>query len=208
MAMNEPEIVRLKNSVSERDHSIGPANAPVTLVEYGNFECVHCGQFFPIIEQVRKVLGDNLRFVYRHFPSVKTHPRAMRAAEAAEAAAAQGKFWQMHHELFTHQRSLDDQHLSKYARRIGLDMERFQKDLSENNFRKQIEMDYQTALFDEHITGTPTLYINDARYTQLTDLDTILIAIKEADTSGRINLPAPKHGLKQVLDGLRHRAGQ
>jgi protein-disulfide isomerase len=87
-------------------------------------------------------------------------------------------------------------------------MERFQADLLEDTFRKQIEIDYQTALFDEHITGTPTLYINDARYTQLTDLDTILIAIKEADASGRINLTAPKRGLKRMLDGLRHRADQ
>jgi len=206
--MNDAEIVRLKNSVSERDHSIGPANAPVTLVEYGNFECIHCAQFFPIIGQVRKLLGDNLRFVFRHFPTVKTHPHAMKAAEAAEAAGAQGKFWQMHNELFTHQRFLEDQHLSRYARRIGLDIERFHADLLENTFRKQIEMDYQTALFDEHITGTPTLYINDVRYTQVGDLDTTLIAIKDADTSGRINLPAPKQGLKRMLDGLRHRADQ
>ncbi len=205
--MSDAQIVRLKNSVSERDHSIGPLNAPVTLVEYGNFECVHCGQFFPIIEQVRKLLGDNLRFVFRHFPTVKTHPHAMRAAEAAEAAAAQGKFWQMHDELFSRQRFLENQHLSRYARRIGLDMERFNSDLVENVFRKQIEIEYQTALFDEHITGTPTLYINDVRYTHLVDLDTTLMAIKEADTSGLINLAAPRPGLKGVLRGLRHRAG-
>src|SRR5690349_15202965 len=142
-AMNDAEIVRLKNSVSERDHSIGPANAPLTLVEYGNFECVQCGQFFPVIEKVQKLLGDSLRFVFRHFPTVKTHPHAMKAAEAAEAAAAQGKFWEMHNELFSHQRFLDDQHLSGYARRIGLDMERFQADLLEETFRKQIEIDYQ-----------------------------------------------------------------
>jgi len=79
---------------------------------------VRCGRIFPIIKQVQKVLGNNLRFVFRHFPSVKTHPYAMRAAEAAEAAGAQGKFWQMHDELFAHQRFLEDQHLARYARRI------------------------------------------------------------------------------------------
>ena len=205
--MSAVEIVRLKNLVTARDHAIGPENAPVTLLEYGNFECVHCGEFFPIIEQVRKLVGDNLRFVFRHFPTVKTHPRAMRAAEAAEAAGSQGKFWHMHNELFTHQRYLEDQHLLRYGRRIGLDMQRFEADLMENAFLKQIETDYQRALFDEHITGTPTLYINGARHTQLRNLEGILIAIKEADTSGQINLPPPAKGLKRVLRNLQHRAG-
>ena len=205
--MSDAEIVRLKNLVTERDHAIGPQDAPVTLLEYGNFECVHCGDFFPIIERVRKLLGDNLRFVFRLFPTVKTHPHAMRAAEAAEAAGSQGKFWQMHNELFTHQRLLEDQHLLRYGRRIGLDMQRFKADLMQHTFLKQIEADYQGALFDEHITGTPTIYINGARHTQLTDVEGILTAIKEADTSGRINLPQPATGLKRVLHSLQHRAG-
>src|SRR5215510_11367724 len=85
MATSEPEIVKLKNSVTELDHASGPLSATVTLLEYGNFECIHCGRVYPVIKQLQKVLGDNLRFVFRHFPSVRTHPHALRAAEAAEA---------------------------------------------------------------------------------------------------------------------------
>src|SRR5258705_12230318 len=98
--MSAPEIVRLKNPVNEQDYASGPETAPVTLLEYGNFECVHCGRLYPIIKQVQNLLGDNLRFVFRHFPGVDTHAHSLRAAEAAESAAAQQKFWQMHDELF------------------------------------------------------------------------------------------------------------
>src|SRR6266699_4675829 len=132
--MSTPEIVRLKNPVNEQDHASGPEAAPVTLLEYGNFECIHCGRAYPVIKQVRKLLGDNLRFVFRHFPTVQTHPHSLRAAEAAEAAGAQGKFWQMHDELFTHQTALEDRDLLHYAGRIGLDLDRFSREMSENVF--------------------------------------------------------------------------
>ena len=128
--MSTPEAVKLKNPVTERDHTSGLATAPVTLVEYGNFECIYCGGVYPIIKQVRKLLGDNLRFVFRHFPTVHTHPHSLRAAEAAESAAAQQKFWQMHDQLFTHQTALEDRDLSHYARRVGLDLERFSHDMT------------------------------------------------------------------------------
>lgn len=204
--MSAAEVVRLKNSVTDRDHVNGPDDAPVTLLEYGNFECIDCGRFFPVMKEVQKRLGDQLRFVFRHFPTVRTHPHAMRAAEAAEAAGAQGKLWQMHDELFTHQQFLEDQHLSRYARRIGLEMERFAADLMENAFLKQIELDYQNALFDEHITGTPTLYINELRYTGSTDLQSLLTAVLASDPSGRINLPEGGR-IKRVLRNLTGHAG-
>src|SRR5882762_6169944 len=121
--MSDSDIVRLKNGVGERDHIAGPSSAPVTLLEYGNFECIHCGHAYPVIKDLQKLLGDNLRFVFRHFPSVRTHPHSLRAAEAAEAAAAQHKFWEMHDELFTHQQALEDRDLSRYGRRIGLNAE-------------------------------------------------------------------------------------
>src|SRR5260370_12428668 len=109
--MSTLETIRLKNSVTERDHASGPSNAPVTLLEYGNFECIDCGRAYPVIKQVRKLLGENLRFVFRHFPTVQTHPHSLRAATAAEAAGGQQKFWQMHDQLFTHQTALDDRDL-------------------------------------------------------------------------------------------------
>src|SRR5258708_4227445 len=110
------ETVRLKNLVKERDHVSGAPDAPATLLEYGNFECIHCGRAYPIIKEVQKLLGDNLRFVFRHFPTSRTHPHSWRAAEAAEAADGQGKFWEMHDQLFTHQQALDDYPVVSSAR--------------------------------------------------------------------------------------------
>lgn len=200
------ETVKLKNVVTERDHISGAQAARVTLLEYGNFECIHCGRVYPIIKEVQKLLGDNLRFVFRHFPIARTHPHSVRAAEAAEAAGAQGKFWEMHDQLFTHQQALEDHDLSRYARRIDLDVDRFAHDLSVNTFLKQIEADYNLSLFDEHVTGTPTLYINEGRYTGATDLESLLVAIKEADTEGRIRLPERPGGIRGLL-GKLHRHG-
>jgi protein-disulfide isomerase len=200
------EIVTLKNIVTVRDHASGPAEAPVTLVEYGNFECIHCGRAYAVIKEMQKLLGNNLRFVFRHFPTVRTHPHSLRAAEAAEAAGAQEKFWQMHDELFTHQQALEDHDLSRYAGRIGLDAERFARDMAENTFLKLVETDYNRSLFDEHVTGTPTFYINDVRYTGAADVESLLGAIKEADTEGRIHLPESVGGMRGLLGRLRRRA--
>jgi formate-nitrite transporter family protein len=205
-AMSGNLIIRLKRSVVERDHVIGPPTAPVTLVEYGNFECIDCGRVYPVIREVRKHLGDSLRFVFRNFPTVKTHPHSLRAAEAAEAASAQGKFWQMHDELFTHQRALEARDLSRYAKRIGLDADRFEHDLAENVFLPQIEADYQSSIFDEHVTGTPTLYLNEVRYTGATDIGGLMAAIKAADSKGQIQWPASESRWRALLDKLRKRA--
>lgn len=200
-----PEIVRLKNSVTELDHAAGLVSAPVTLLEYGNFECVHCGRAYPEIKKVRKLLGDNLRFVFRHFPTVQTHPHSLRAAEASEAAAAQGKFWEMHDQLFRHQQALEDKDLFRYAKHIGLDAARFSRDMEENTFRRQIEADYERSLFDEHVTGTPTFYLNGVRYTGFTNSASLLVAIEQADTEGLIKVVQRYKGIRAVLGRLRHR---
>lgn len=201
--MNNAEIVRLQNAVNESDHVSGPPNAPVTLVEYGNFECIQCGKAFPILKEVRKLLGDNLRFVFRHFPP---HPLAKRAAEAAEASGAQGKFWEMHDELFTHQSALQDHDLLRYAKRIGLDSKRFERELEENAFLNQVQAEYEKSLFAEHVTGTPTFYVNDIRYTGAVDVESLVVAIKQADREGRIQLPETASGLSALLNRLRARA--
>ena len=204
--MSNGEIVRLKNAVSDRDHVTGPQSAPVTLVEYGNFECIHCGRAYPVIKELQKLLGDNLRFVFRHFPTVRTHPHSLRAAEAAEAARPQEKFWKMHDEMFTHQQALEDQDLSRYAKRTGLDAATFTRDMAEHTFLKQIEADYNRSLFDEHVTGTPTFYINEVRYTGAADVESLLVAIKQADTEGRILLPKSVGGIRRLLGRLRRGA--
>jgi len=201
--LNNAESITLKNVVTVRDHASGPAEAPVTLVQYGNFECIDCGRAYPMLKEVRNLLGNSLRFVFRHFPTVRTHSHSLRAAEASEAAGAQEKFWQMHDELFTHQQALEDHDLSRYARRIGLDGERFAREMAENTFLKQVETEYNRSLFDEHVTGTPTFYINDLRYTGVTDVKSLLGAIKQADTDGRIRLPESAGGIRGVLGRLR-----
>ncbi|HEU5239261.1 MAG TPA: DsbA family protein [Pyrinomonadaceae bacterium] len=205
--MSDPGIVRLRNAVTDADRVSGPSNAPVTFLEYGNFECVDCGRAYPAIKQAQRLLGDNLRFVFRHFPTVATHPHALRAAEAAEAARSQKKFWQMHDELFTHQQALEDRNLSHYAARIGLYLPQFERDLAEHVFLEQIESEYKLALYDEHVTGTPTIYINEVRYTGARDVESLMLAIKAADTEGRIDLPANNRAFKKLLGRFSRSAG-
>jgi formate-nitrite transporter family protein len=205
--MSTSEIVRLKTSVTERDHVSGLGSAPVTLLEYGNFECIHCGRAFPVIKQLRTLLGGDLRFVFRHFPTVQTHPHSLRAAEAAEAAHEQGEFWQMHDQLFTHQTALEDRHLTHYAKRIDLDVKKFERQMADHLFLRQIQDDYDRSLFAEHVTGTPTLYFNEVRYTGATDLESLLHAVQHVDTEGRIRLPETGHKLRSLLSRLRSGEG-
>src|SRR5580765_3448668 len=113
--MSDDDVARLTMPVGTRDHAQGPADAPVTLVEYGDYECPHCGRAHPIVKEVQRRLGSKLRFVFRHFPLKEIHPHAEHAAEAAEAAGAQGKFWEMHDRLFERQFALEDSSVLEYA---------------------------------------------------------------------------------------------
>lgn len=201
--MDSGEIITLKTVVNERDHVAGGSNAPVTLLEYGNFECVDCGIAYPILKHIRKELGANLRFVFRNFPSTRSNPHSLRAAEAAEAAAAQGRFWEMHDQLFEHQNALEEAHLKHYAGLAHLDLPRFERDMQEHTFLSQISADYQSSLFDEHITGTPTLYINGLRYTGNINLESIFQAIKEADTDGKIPSLQEHSRLRELISRFK-----
>src|SRR5258705_10996169 len=136
---------------------------------------------------------------------VQTHPDSLRAAEAAEAAAAQGKFWQMHDELFTHQKALEDRDLIRYAKRVGLDIERFARNLADNVFLPKVQSAYEQSLFDEHVTGTPTIYLNETRYTGATDVQSLLEAIKQSDPEGRIQLPEKTSQIREFGRKLRQR---
>src|SRR5438046_7228471 len=111
----ESGTARLTLPVSQRDHQQGPETAPVTLVEYGDYECPYCGEAYPIVKEIQRRLGDRLRFVFRNFPLTQSHPHAEHAAEAAAAAAVQEKCWEMHDSLFEHQEARDDAHLVHYA---------------------------------------------------------------------------------------------
>src|SRR5262249_48957361 len=124
--------------VSEREHIRGRADAPVTMVEYGDYECPFCGQAYYVIAELLRIAGDQFRFAFRNFPLVEVHPHAEHAAEEAEAAGAHGKFWEMHETLFEHQRALDDAHLIEYASRLGLDVNRFRTELKEHAYLDRI----------------------------------------------------------------------
>jgi protein-disulfide isomerase len=175
------EDVKLVMPVGERDHAQGPDTAPVTLVEYGDYECPYCGQAYPIIKNIQKHLGDELHFVFRNFPITQVHPHAQHAAEAAEAAGAQSKFWEMHDYLYEHQRELDDSHLSQYAARIGggIDVTRFDDEMAKHVYAGRVREDFMSGI-RSGVNGTPTFYINGERYDDSWDEETLLETIKQA----------------------------
>ncbi|MCV2491565.1 Na+/H+ antiporter NhaA [Geodermatophilus sp. YIM 151500] len=148
----------------DRDHIRGPVDAPLTLVEYGDFECPFCGRATGSVDEVRKVLGDRLRYVFRHTPLVDVHPHARLAAEAAEAAAAQGRFWEMHDRLFHHQDRLAPADLLDHAAAVGLDLARFTRDLGESRFARRVQEDL-TSAEASGVTGTPTFFVGGLRHT-------------------------------------------
>jgi protein-disulfide isomerase len=163
----------------DRDHAQGPADAAVTLVEYGDYECPFCGAAYPIIKELQARTGEMLRFVFRNFPITTSHPHAERAAEAAEAAAAQGRFWEMHDLLYENQKRLRDQDLRAYAERLGLDIGPFDKDLADHVHAERIREDFISGV-RSGVNGTPTFYINGARHDDSYDLETLLAAVERA----------------------------
>lgn len=154
---------RLSIPVSDDDHVRGLSDAPITLVEYGDYECPYCGEAFPIVEQIRRTFGDSLRFVFRNLPLAQVHPHAERAAEMAEAVALQGDFWAMHDLLYEHQRALSDDHLFAYAEQAGAEIERLKSDLAGGKPRQRVERDFEGAI-RSGANGTPTFYVNGTRY--------------------------------------------
>lgn len=169
----------------ERDHIRGPDDAPVTLVEYGDFECPYCGQAEPVIRQLLEQFGSELRYVFRHLPLVEVHPHAQEAAEAAEAAAAWGKFWQMHDLLFQHQDALTMQDLVRYAAELGLDVERFREKLNKRRYAPRVARDVDSA-DQSGVTGTPTFFVNGRRYHGAFDLDSLTALVRSALVQAKV----------------------
>ena len=165
--------------VGERDHVLGPADARVTLVEYGDYECPHCGALHPVIEAARKAFGGNLRFAFRHFPLRSSHPHALAAAKAAEAAGEQGRFWEMHDRLYQRQTQLEDQDLARHARKLGLDVARFQRELTARAHEVRIREDLASAA-RSGAGGTPSLFINGELYQGSLDRDSVFAALARA----------------------------
>ncbi|MDX6437417.1 MAG: hypothetical protein QOK34_2251, partial [Gaiellaceae bacterium] len=163
----------------ERDHVQGPANAAMVLVEYGDYECPYCGAAYPIVKEIQSRLGERLRFVFRNFPITTSHPHAEQAAESAESAAAQGRFWEMHDLLYENQARLRDPDLRGYAETLGLDVERFDKELKEHVHAARVHEDFMSGV-RSGVNGTPTFYINGVRHEDSYDVDTMLAALERA----------------------------
>jgi protein-disulfide isomerase len=180
------DVARLTLPVGSRDHVLGPDSAPVTLVEYGDFECPFCRRAYPIVKEVRQRLGDRLRFVFRNFPLRESHPHAQHAAEAAEAAGAQGMFWEMHDRLFERQFALEDDNLEEYARDLGLDADRLRGELDAHINAARVREDFRSGI-TSGVNGTPTFYINGERYDgswEVEPLAAALMAPGKRDTTG------------------------
>lgn len=157
-------MIQLTPSVNSHDHYFGnnPA-APVELVEYGDYECPYCGRAYPVVKEIKQQLGSDIRFVFRNFPLTKIHPNAFPAAVATEAAALQGKFWEMHDLVFEHQQVLNEEQFLIFAESIGLDKERFQKDLQQKILADKVEQDFESGI-RSGVNRTPTFFINGKKY--------------------------------------------
>jgi protein-disulfide isomerase len=167
---------KLTMPLTARDHVQGPADAPVTLVEYGDFECPYCAAAHVIVKKVREIMSDQLRFAFRHFPLTQIHPHAESAAEASEAAGAQGQFWEMHDLLYENQPMLDPPHLLAYAKDLGLDLKRFVRELEEGVYRQRVREDFLSGV-RSGVNGTPAFFINGVRYDGSWDIAPLIEAL-------------------------------
>jgi protein-disulfide isomerase len=180
--MTDAEVrPRLSVPVSaEHDQIRGPVEAPVTLLEYGDYECPDCGAMYPVIKEILNRLVGRVRFVFRNFPLRSAHPYAQEAAEAAEAAAGQDRFWEMHDRLFEHQEELDLPYLRRYARELGLELKQFDYDLASNIYAQKVQDDF-TGGVRSGVNGTPTFFINGKRYSGRHDFNSLLAALELAN---------------------------
>lgn len=157
--MQHPQHIDLAVPVSATDHLIGPAHAPVTIVEYGDFECPNCKQAAPAVKQLLERFPERVRFVYRHFPQEPLHPHALHAAEAAECAAAQGRFWPMHDLLFANQERLQAKHLRRYAEQLELDMARYEAEMDDEVYLQRVR-EHADGGRRSRLRSTPGFYVN------------------------------------------------
>jgi protein-disulfide isomerase len=172
----------------ERDHIRGPMDAPVTVVEYGDFECPYCGRAEPVVRELLSEFGD-VRYVWRHLPLNDVHPNTQLAAEASEAAADQGAFWEMHDLLLQNQDALQPDDLIRYAARLGLDLEQFGKALREHTGAARVSDDVDSADMSG-VSGTPTFFINGRRHFGAYDIDTLSSAVRAAGARAELETVA------------------
>jgi protein-disulfide isomerase len=160
----------------ERDHIQGPADAPIKLLEYGDYECPFCAEAHALVKEIQRRLGDDLLFAFRNFPLANIHPHAEHAAEAAEAAGDQGNFWGMHDLLFENQAALEDEDLAAYADKLGLDAKRLLGEVTSSVYAARIREDFKAGVRGG-VNGTPTFFINGERYDGPLDAENLLSAL-------------------------------
>ena len=163
--------------IGGRDHVQGPIDAPIALLEYGDYECPYCGDAYPVVKAIQERLGNRLCFAFRNFPLVNAHPHAEHAAEAAEAAGTQGKFWEMHDTLYENQTALDDENLAQYAADLGLDA-RLINEVVAGAHAARVREDFRSGARGG-VNGTPTFFINGVRYDGAPNVDALLTALTE-----------------------------
>ncbi|HEY0333955.1 MAG TPA: DsbA family protein [Stenotrophomonas sp.] len=168
---------RLHLPVDAHDHAQGTVDAPITLVEYGDYECPYCGEAYPLLKAVQQALGDRLRLVFRNFPISELHPHALHAAQFAETAAEVGKFWQAHDLLYEHQDALTDEDLFAYAHRLQIDPIAL-RSAFDGRLDARIQRDYLGGV-RSGVSGTPTLFINGARYDGPRDYDSLVSLLED-----------------------------
>ncbi len=158
---------------------MGPSGAKAILVEYGDYQCPYCGEAYPIVKRIQKKFGDRLRFVFRNFPLTEVHPRAEFGAEIAEAAAAQGKFWEMHDFLYENQAFLNNEdHFLKFAKvKLSLDAEKIKREVDKETYSPRIREDFLSGV-RSGVNGTPTFFINGHRHDDSFDYETLVAAIE------------------------------
>jgi protein-disulfide isomerase len=179
MSITSWEAVLTEPVSPARDHIKGPVDAAVSLVEYGDYECPFCGAAHQIVNAIQEQMGDELQFVYRHFPLTTVHPHAEQAAEAAEAAGAQGRFWAMHDVLFENQQRLDQPYLHTYAEALGLDVNQFDRELIEHVHAGRVREGFLSGV-RSGVNGTPTFYINGVRHDGSYEYPVLLAALQAA----------------------------
>lgn len=176
-------MAKLRTPVTSRDHIQGPEDAPLTLVEYGDYECPSCGSAYPIVKRVQEEFGKRLRFVLRHFPLSEIHPHAESAAETAEFAAAEGRFWEMHDLLFENQERLSEALYSELADELGLSPTALQQALEVSKYKDRVRTDFSSGA-RSGVNGTPTFFINGTRHDGPFDYETLVSTLREKDGKG------------------------
>ncbi|MDB5919440.1 MAG: hypothetical protein JWR40_3674 [Massilia sp.] len=180
----------LAKPIDETDHVLGPADAPVTLVEYGDFQCPHCRAAHFYLKNLLATMGGDMRFVFRHMPLAQVHPMAQPAAEAAEAAGAQAKFWPMHDLIYENQDLLSPALLTRLGQRLGLDMQRFTDDVASHRFLPKVKEDFMSAV-RSGAAGTPSFFINGEPYEGGFDDESLIDALRFA---AQARAPHPTKG--------------